>query len=54
MTDPTPPVRRSLFLHAPIRRRPRAVLERMLALVDDDTPPDGPDGPVATAAKASG
>ncbi|MEU7864353.1 beta-eliminating lyase-related protein [Nonomuraea sp. NPDC049141] len=47
MTDPTPPVRRSLFLHAPIRRRPRAVLERMLALVDDDTPPDGPDGPVA-------
>ncbi|MEU7862230.1 beta-eliminating lyase-related protein [Nonomuraea sp. NPDC049141] len=47
MTDPTPPVRRSLFLHAPIRRGPRAVLERMLALVDDDTPPDGPDGPVA-------
>jgi threonine aldolase len=47
MADPTPPVRRSLFLHAPIRRRPRAVLERMLALVDDDTPPDGPDGPVA-------
>ncbi|WP_433434760.1 threonine aldolase family protein [Nonomuraea sp. CA-141351] len=36
------PVRRSLFLHAPIRRRPRAMLEQMLALVDDDTPPQGP------------
>ena len=47
MAEPTPPVRRALFLHAPIRRRPRVVLERMLALVDDDTPPDGPDGPVA-------
>ncbi|MEU4509046.1 beta-eliminating lyase-related protein [Nonomuraea wenchangensis] len=38
---------RSLFLHAPTRRRPRVMLERMLALVDDDTPPDGPEGPVA-------
>ncbi|MFC7111269.1 threonine aldolase family protein [Nonomuraea rubra] len=47
MADGDPPVRRALFLHAPIRRRPRAVLERMLELVDDDTPPDGPDGPVA-------
>ncbi|MGI5289997.1 threonine aldolase family protein [Nonomuraea polychroma] len=48
MPDNTlPPVRRSLFLHAPIRRKPRAMLEQMLALVDDDTPPDGPDGPVA-------
>ncbi|MEV6041085.1 beta-eliminating lyase-related protein [Nonomuraea sp. NPDC052116] len=40
-------IRRSLFLHAPIRRTPRVMLEQMLALVDDDTPPDGPDGPVA-------
>jgi threonine aldolase len=40
-------VLRSLFLHAPIRRRPRVVLERLLDLVDADTPPDGPDGPVA-------
>jgi threonine aldolase len=47
MTDSSPQVKRSLFLHAPIRRRPRAVLERMLELVDADTPPDGPDGPVA-------
>ncbi|GAB3988910.1 hypothetical protein GCM10029978_112540 [Actinoallomurus acanthiterrae] len=46
-TDHGSPVRRSLFLHAPIRRRPRVMLERMLALVDEDTPPDGPDGPVA-------
>ncbi|MEU6722704.1 beta-eliminating lyase-related protein [Nonomuraea wenchangensis] len=47
MPDAGPPVRRSLFLHAPIRRRPRVMLERMLALVDDDTPADGPEGPVA-------
>ncbi|MDX3101032.1 threonine aldolase family protein [Nonomuraea angiospora] len=40
-------IRRSLFLHAPIRRTPRVMLEQMLTLVDDDTPPDGPDGPVA-------
>ncbi|GIH26304.1 threonine aldolase [Acrocarpospora phusangensis] len=46
MPDITPP-RRSLFLHAPDRRRPRVMLERMLELVDDDTPPSGPDGPVA-------
>jgi threonine aldolase len=39
--------RRSLFLHAPIRRSPRAVLQRLLDLVDDDTPPSGPDGPMA-------
>jgi threonine aldolase len=38
---------RSLFLHAPHRRMPRAVLRRMLDHVDPDTPPDGPDGPVA-------
>ncbi|MEO3854151.1 beta-eliminating lyase-related protein [Acrocarpospora sp. B8E8] len=47
MIDTTAPVRRSLFLHAPIRRKPRVMLEQMLALVDDDTPPDGPNGPVA-------
>ena len=45
MDVPSP--RRSLFLHAPIRRRPRAVLERLLGMVDADMPPDGPDGPVA-------
>lgn len=39
--------RKSLFLHAPIRRRPHAVLQRLLDLVEDDTPPTGPDGPVA-------
>ncbi|MEU8108234.1 beta-eliminating lyase-related protein [Nonomuraea muscovyensis] len=47
MADGSMPVRRALFLHAPIRRTPRVMLERMLELVDDDTPPDGPDGPVA-------
>src|SRR5688500_2527462 len=47
MPDKSPQVRRSLFLHAPIRRRPRVMLEQMLALVDDDTPADGPEGPVA-------
>jgi threonine aldolase len=47
LSDISSPVRRSLFLHAPIRRAPRLMLERMLELVDDDTPPDGPDGPVA-------
>ncbi|MGP4103322.1 threonine aldolase family protein [Nonomuraea sp. KM90] len=47
MPDTSPPVRRSLFLHAPIRRGPRVILEQMLALVDDDTPADGPEGPVA-------
>ncbi|GLY91757.1 threonine aldolase family protein [Actinoallomurus iriomotensis] len=47
MTATTPEIRRSLFLHAPIRRRPRVVLEGLLALVDADTPPDGPDGPMA-------
>ncbi|MEV4071418.1 threonine aldolase family protein [Nonomuraea fuscirosea] len=47
MPESSPPVRRSLFLHAPIRRGPRRMLEQMLALVDDDTPADGPRGPVA-------
>ncbi|MQT03077.1 threonine aldolase [Streptomyces jumonjinensis] len=47
MSDGRMPVRRSLFLHAPIRRSPRTMLERMLELVDESTPPDGPDGPVA-------
>ncbi|WP_329253727.1 beta-eliminating lyase-related protein [Actinoallomurus sp. NBC_01490] len=47
MTATTPEIRRSLFLHAPIRRRPRVVLEGLLDLVDADTPPDGPDGPMA-------
>jgi threonine aldolase len=37
----------SLFLHAPHRRMPHAVLRRMLEHVDPDTPPDGPQGPVA-------
>ena len=46
VVDASPP-QRSLFLHAPARRRPRVVLERLLGLVDDDTPPDGPDGPVS-------
>ncbi|MGH3380694.1 MAG: beta-eliminating lyase-related protein, partial [Actinoallomurus sp.] len=45
MDVPSP--RRSLFLHAPIRRRPRVVLERLLGMVDADMPPDGSDGPVA-------
>jgi threonine aldolase len=40
-------IRRSLFLHAPLRRRPHDVLRRMLDLVDVDTPADGADGPVA-------
>ena len=41
MVDTSRPVRRALFLHSPVRRRPRVVLEQMLALVDDDTPADG-------------
>ncbi|WP_239152295.1 threonine aldolase family protein [Virgisporangium aurantiacum] len=40
-------IRRSLFLHAPLRRKPHDVLTHMLDLVDADTPADGPDGPVA-------
>jgi hypothetical protein len=40
-------IRRSLFLHAPLRRTPHDVLTRMLDLVDADTPATGPDGPVA-------
>lgn len=42
-----PVVRRSLFLHAPLRRTPRAVLRQLLEYAPDDTPPDGHDGPVA-------
>src|SRR5262245_3761359 len=42
MSPSAPPISRSLFLHAPIRRRPRAVLERLLDLVDEDTPPEEP------------
>ncbi|WP_430502722.1 threonine aldolase family protein [Micromonospora trifolii] len=40
-------VRRSLFLHSDLRRRPHGMLRSMLAQVDPDTPPHGPDGPVA-------
>lgn len=45
--EPGPTVRRSLFLHAPIRRSPQVVLRQLLDAVDADTPPDGPHGPVA-------
>ncbi|WP_207756517.1 threonine aldolase family protein [Nonomuraea cypriaca] len=38
----SPSVRRSLFLHAPIRRKPATVLRELLRHVDDDTPPDAP------------
>ena len=41
-------VRRSLFLHSELRRRPYDLLRSMLAQVDPATPPNGPDGPVAT------
>ncbi|WP_406063929.1 threonine aldolase family protein [Micromonospora sp. NBC_00860] len=41
-------VRRSLFLHSDLRRRPYDLLRSMLAQVDPATPPHGPDGPVAT------
>ncbi|MBF9129886.1 threonine aldolase [Plantactinospora sp. S1510] len=44
---PPPPIRRSLFLHSPIHRMPRAVLRQLLDQVDEETPPGGPDGPVA-------
>ncbi|MFG1708787.1 threonine aldolase family protein [Nonomuraea sp. M3C6] len=37
-----PEVPRSLFLHAPIRRKPADVLRRMAELVDDDTLPGAP------------
>ncbi|MFI6784967.1 threonine aldolase family protein [Micromonospora sp. NPDC050276] len=40
-------VRRSLFLHSELRRRPYDLLRAMLAQVDPATPPHGPDGPVA-------
>lgn len=39
---PAPQVRRSLFLHAPVYRRPADALRRMLELVDDDTAPGDP------------
>lgn len=42
MVVETPLPRRSLYLHSPIHRRPRAVLDRLLDLVDDDTPPGEP------------
>jgi threonine aldolase len=35
-------IRRSLALHAPIRRRPAALLREWLELVDEDTPPEEP------------
>jgi threonine aldolase len=41
-------IRRSLFAHGPVHRMPHEVLRRMLDHVDPDTPPDGPDGPVAS------
>lgn len=51
MPSPEPPAdsghQRSLFLHARTRRMPHAVLRQMLDHVDPQTPPDGPDGPVA-------
>jgi threonine aldolase len=42
-----PEIRRSLYLHAPIRRMPHRVLQQVLDHLPADTPPDGPDGPVA-------
>jgi threonine aldolase len=39
--------RRSLYLHSDLYRRPHDMLRAMLDLVDPDTPPNGPDGPVA-------
>ncbi|GAA3568758.1 beta-eliminating lyase-related protein [Nonomuraea rosea] len=46
MDPSTPRIRRSLFLHAPIGRRPAAMLRRMLELVDDDTLPEAPQAAV--------
>ena len=43
----TPAIRRSLFLHSPAHLMPHAVLTELLAHVTTDTPPAGPDGPVA-------
>ncbi|WP_329108367.1 beta-eliminating lyase-related protein [Micromonospora sp. NBC_01699] len=45
--DARPPIRRSLFAHAPIRLSPQAVLRQLLDRVDTDTPTAGPDGPMA-------
>jgi threonine aldolase len=41
------PMRRSLSLHAPLRRMPHRVLGELLDRLPPGTPPDGPDGPVA-------
>ena len=48
MTTTGRTVRRSLVLHSELHRRPAEMLRAMLAQVDADTPPHGPDGPVAT------
>ncbi len=49
--EPTPEpggrIRRSLALHAPLRRRPHEVLRRLIDYLPPDTPADGPTGPVA-------
>jgi threonine aldolase len=42
-----PGIRRSLYLHAPLRRMPHKVLRQVLEHLPEDTPPDGPHGPVA-------
>jgi threonine aldolase len=42
-----PMISRSLFLHAPLRRKPHDVLTRLLDRLPADTPADGPNGPVA-------
>jgi threonine aldolase len=39
-------MKRSLALHAPLRRKPRDVLEQLLAYADPDEAAEGPDGPV--------
>ncbi|MFC4017187.1 threonine aldolase family protein [Micromonospora sp. GCM10011542] len=41
-------VQRSLFLHSDLRRQPYEMLRSMLDQVAPNTPPNGPDGPVAT------
>jgi hypothetical protein len=40
-------ISRSLFLHAPLRRKPHDVLTRLLDRLPADTPAVGPNGPVA-------
>lgn len=44
---PLAQIRRSLSLHAPLRRTPRRLLQEMLDRLPPDMPADGPDGPVA-------